>query len=198
MSTPAIKSQPVYAELEWDRAGTHHILFVAAEDAALAQRLLSNPPAGTITLIHLGSASAEARSCWSQSLPDSALYLETHSLAEALEVLRDALYVAQMGTRIYLAGPEDAVWQASRVADGFGVGRDEVRYAQLGSKARPVFCVHCRTITRGVHTNIVSCSGCGRSLFVRDHFSRRLGAYMGFQIDAEVPGEVPAAEVVYP
>ena len=58
--------------------------------------------------------------------------------------------------------------------------------------------VHCRTITRGVHTNIVSCSGCGRSLFVRDHFSRRLGAYMGFQIDAEVPGEVPAAEVVYP
>ena len=84
MSTPAIKSQPVYAELEWDRAGTHHILFVAAEDAALAQRLLSNPPAGTITLIHLGSASAEARSCWSQGLPDSALYLETHSLAEAL------------------------------------------------------------------------------------------------------------------
>ncbi len=103
-----------------------------------------------------------------------------------------------MGTRIYLAGSEDAIWQASQLADTFGVSRDEIRHAQLGTKARPVFCVHCRTITRGVHTNIVPCSGCGRSLFVRDHFSRRLGAYMGFQIDAEVPGEVPAAEVVYP
>lgn len=197
MSTPAIKSQPIYAELEWDRTGTHHILFVSAEDAALAQRLLSNPPAGTLTVVHLRPAD-DSRSAWSQNLPDTALYLEAHTLAEALEVLRDAFYVAQMGTRIYLAGSEDAIWQASQLADTFGVSRDEIRHAQLGTKARPVFCVHCRTITRGVHTNIVSCSGCGRSLFVRDHFSRRLGAYMGFQIDAEVPGEVPAAEVVYP
>lgn len=197
MSTPAIKSQPVYAELEWDRTGTHHILFVCAEDAALAHRLLSSPPGGTLTLIHLRDA-GDAPSAWAGRLPDTGLHLETHTLAEALEVLRDALYVAQMGTRIYLAGPEDAIWQASQLADSFGVSRDEIRYAQLGTKARPVFCVHCRTITRGVHSQIVTCSGCDRSLFVRDHFSRRLGAYMGFQIDAEVPGEVPAAEVVYP
>jgi len=32
-------------------------------------------------------------------------------------------------------------------------------------------------------------------LEVRDHFSRRLGAYMGVRIDAEVPGEVPREEV---
>ena len=31
-----------------------------------------------------------------------------------------------------------------------------------------------------------------RSLFVRDHFSRRLAAFMGVKVDAEVPGEIPA------
>ena len=30
-----------------------------------------------------------------------------------------------------------------------------------------------------------------RALFVRDHFSRRLGAFQGVCIDAETPGDVP-------
>ena len=37
------------------------------------------------------------------------------------------------------------------------------------------------------------CPGCGRSLFVRDHFSRRLGAFQGVCVDAETPGDVPEA-----
>ena len=35
------------------------------------------------------------------------------------------------------------------------------------------------------------CPGCGHALFVRDHFSRRLGAFQGVCIDAETPGDVP-------
>jgi hypothetical protein len=31
-------------------------------------------------------------------------------------------------------------------------------------------------------------------LLVRDHYSRRLGAFMGVCIDAEAPGEIPPAE----
>jgi hypothetical protein len=49
-----------------------------------------------------------------------------------------------------------------------------------------------------VATNIADCRGCGARLFVRDHFSRRLAAFMGVMVDAEVPGEVPEIEVVYP
>lgn len=197
MSTPANQSQLAYPALEWDRSGTHHILFAAAEDGALARRLLGSAPAGRLTLIHL-NGSANPDSAWARTTADDVLYLETHSLPEALELLRDALYSACMGSRLYLAGPEDVIWQASQLADDFGMSRDEVQRTQIGTLARPVFCVHCRAITRGVHTNIVTCSGCQRALFVRDHFSRRLGAYMGFQIDAEVPGEVPAEEVLYP
>jgi hypothetical protein len=48
-----------------------------------------------------------------------------------------------------------------------------------------------------VRTNIVSCDACGRWLLVRDHYSRRLAAYMGVMVDAEVPGERPPIEEVF-
>jgi hypothetical protein len=43
----------------------------------------------------------------------------------------------------------------------------------------------------------VKCAGCGRHLFVRDHYSRRLAAYMGVMADAEAPGELPPIEEVF-
>ena len=39
--------------------------------------------------------------------------------------------------------------------------------------------------------NVTPCPGCGAQLFVRDHFSRRLAAFMGVKVDAEAPGEFP-------
>jgi hypothetical protein len=58
--------------------------------------------------------------------------------------------------------------------------------------------VHCRTLNDGVTGNVFACAGCGASLFVRDHFSARLAAFMGVQVDAEAPGEVPPIEPLYP
>jgi len=43
----------------------------------------------------------------------------------------------------------------------------------------------------------VQCAGCGRHLLVRDHFSRRLAAYMGVMADAEAPGELPPIQEVF-
>jgi hypothetical protein len=57
--------------------------------------------------------------------------------------------------------------------------------------------VHCRASTENVRTNIVRCSGCSRWLLVRDHYSRRLAAYMGVMVDAEAPGELPPIREVY-
>ncbi len=67
----------------------------------------------------------------------------------------------------------------------------------MGSLARRVYCVHCRTATEDVRTNIVRCTGCERWLLVRDHYSRRLAAYMGVMADAEAPGELPPIKEVY-
>jgi dimethylamine monooxygenase subunit C len=60
-----------------------------------------------------------------------------------------------------------------------------------------VYCVHCRASNEGVTTNVVRCGGCGRHLLVRDHYSRRLAAYMGVMADAEAPGELPPVREVF-
>ena len=63
--------------------------------------------------------------------------------------------------------------------------------------ARRVFCIHCQASNENVKTNVAKCTGCGRHLLVRDHYSRRLGAYMGVMVDAEAPGEVPPIKEVF-
>jgi len=67
----------------------------------------------------------------------------------------------------------------------------------LGAPARRVYCIHCRATTEEVRTNIVSCVDCKRWLLVRDHYSRRLAAYMGVMADAESPGELPPVREVF-
>ncbi len=71
---------------------------------------------------------------------------------------------------------------------------DEIHVEVTASTARRVWCTHCKTVTADVTTSIVACAGCGRTLEVYHHFSRRHGAYMGFQADAESPGELPEVE----
>jgi hypothetical protein len=102
-----------------------------------------------------------------------------------------------MGTRLYLAGPESFIGLAMQAALEFNLNKDEIRAEASGTLARRVYCVHCRATTEDVRTNIVSCRQCARWLLVRDHYSRRLAAYMGVMVDAEAPGELPAISEVY-
>ena len=69
-----------------------------------------------------------------------------------------------------------------------------VQREHCGNSARRVYCIHCQASNENVTTNIVQCIGCGRHLLVRDHYSRRLAAYMGVMADAEAPGELPPIE----
>lgn len=193
-AVPSIKSQPVYHALEWDAAGVSHLLFVASDDQPLLDRLLAAPPRGVLTVLATDTAIG-ARLESSGAAADT---LVADGLARGLENLESLLRGSNMGLRLYLVGCEDAIWQAAVIAARYGMSSAEIRLFQTGSQARPVFCVHCRALTRGVRTNLADCSGCGRTLFVRDHFSRRLGAYMGFQVDAEEPGVKPPVELAYP
>jgi DNA-directed RNA polymerase subunit RPC12/RpoP len=118
--------------------------------------------------------------------------------AALLREFRRALDDAFMGTRLYVAGPQSFIGLAMQIALEFDLNLDEIRAEECGSLARRVWCVHCRTTVESVTTNIVRCPGCERWLLVRDHYSRRLAAYMGVMVDAEVPGERPPIREVFP
>ena len=84
-----------------------------------------------------------------------------------------------------------------RVAWEFGIRHQSIRTEHRGSLARRVQCVHCKGLTEPVTTNIVACAHCGLHLLVRDHYSRRMGAFQGVNVDAEAPGQVPTIEEVF-
>ena len=193
MSDQGIKSRPLYKPLTPDPSGRTHLL--VADHADIETAAL----APGVTLADFSARwTIEAHSrAIPSAVPDDMIH-GFRSQAHLMIALKRRLQHEHMGFRLYAIGTEGFVWDVAGAAESAGMGKDEYRLVAVGSNARRVFCVHCRTVTPLVTTNLVACSGCGAQLFVRDHFSRRLNAFMGFQIDSEVPGETLPIEVLYP
>jgi hypothetical protein len=227
MLVTGIKSKPVYAPLRADTRGRFHLMLGVGEGEAPLLRVLREmqsqapqalgatrvllapgphgPPGSSAPLAPPATGSPAAAG----STPDPSQSLcvfaelpiqELRSFSDVpalLAELRSSLEGALMGTRLYVAGPESFIGLAMKIALEFNLNKDEVRAEQVGTLARRVYCVHCRATTENVRTNIVRCLECDRWLLVRDHYSRRLAAYMGLMVDAEVPGELPPIQEVF-
>jgi hypothetical protein len=187
MSTPGIKSRPVYSTLQPDPGGRHHVLVCQGSGGAALLRLLTRMPPG-----------AHTRVLYAGESPPGVEGLRLFPTeAELLAELDRTLSGCVMGTRLYLAGSESFLGSAVQVALKYNLNSDEFQCELCGSAARCVYCIHCKASNEEVKTNIVKCAGCGRHLFVRNHYSRRLAAYMGVMADAEAPGELPPIEEVF-
>ena len=178
------KSRPVYAPFKLDPSGVTHLIVTS----------LAVPPP------ELGDDLNEME-IWTvdhagPGIPAQAAgHLRPfRSDTELLAQLEYRLGRAAIGLRLYAIGSEAFIWDAANIATAAGLGRGEVFLHQAGPKLRRVYCTHCRTMIEDVAMNLVPCPVCEASLSVRDHFSRRLAAFMGVKVDAEVPGEIPAPE----
>jgi hypothetical protein len=198
----SVKSKPVYAPLAADTGGRYHLLLGMGEGSACLLRVLRElqtfaPAPWQRSQVLFASAVAGQI----KDNPFEALGLQSLELfdssAALLERARAILEQSLMGTRLYVAGPESFIGRALQLAAVFNLNNDEIRAEHIGSAARRVHCVHCRASTEEVRTNIVRCAGCSRWLMVRDHYSRRLAAYMGVIVDAEVPGELPPIREIH-
>jgi hypothetical protein len=196
MLVTGIKSKPVYAPLQADTRGRFHLMLGMGVGAAPLLRVID-----------------EMRAASPHSLKDTRVLFvpgieqfnaatlgEVQAFAHSqllLEQFRAILGQSLMGTRLYVAGPESFIGLAMKIALEFNLNKDEIRAEECGTLARRVYCIHCRGTTENVRTNIVQCVGCERWLLVRDHYSRRLAAYMGVMVDAEAPGELPPLKEVF-
>ena len=190
MTDQGIKSRPVYETLRFDRSGLRHLLVVSSPDHAFP---LDRQDAETVEVWFVHEKAREAVT----SVPVPDVRRSFRSPRHLLDRLSHRLASERMGFRLYARGTEDFLWDVYGLAQRAGMNKQEVFLCHAGSRLRRVLCTHCRTFNDGVTTTIVRCGGCGAHLFVRDHFSRRLSAFMGVKVDAEVPGEVPAAEQAY-
>ncbi len=199
MLVQGIKSRPVYHGITCDSAARRHIFVLEGEGAcALLEQKLPKSELTKADVLYVPT-NAAAKDYGSKLI---ALGLNDEWTAPSVPVLLNRLNVvlgqAHMGARIYIAGTEGFIGQAMQVAMAHGVDYGSIRTEHRGSEARRVQCVHCKGITDNVKTSPYACSHCGLLLLVRDHYSRRLGAFQGVCIDAEDPGTAPPAEELFP
>jgi hypothetical protein len=190
------KSRPVYGPIGPDAGGRRHLLVVdgpSVPPEGLKAELGAFPNIWTVTRDGRSPSSA-----FVAVDPNKGGAHAFRSVALLLDALKFRLARETMGFRLYAIGSETFLADVGAVGALAGLGRSEMAFSHAGSLARRVYCVHCRTMTEGVTDSVFTCSGCGVSLFVRDHFSARLAAFQGVQVDAEIPGELPPIETLYP
>lgn len=179
-------SLPHYAPLQPCAEARSHLV-VAQGDALHALPAFINALAGlpgSALLVTLGKLQA------------TGLPTVFHASLDTLEDdVRRRLDESRVGVRLYVCGDETFVWHIRRIAQAAGLLPEEVAAAVSGTR-RTVYCVHCGTAHahdgREGHDghdepDEVTCPSCDVRLSVRQHFSARLGAYLGVCADADRP-----------
>jgi predicted RNA-binding Zn-ribbon protein involved in translation (DUF1610 family) len=194
-----IKSRPIYAGLKVDEYARRHLVAAEGEGARAVIEAFSATPQAldrtTILYCAGGSAGQDHNTALADLAPD--VIHVAPSIETLLVRLEGMLTTATMGTRLYATGTEGFIGQVVAVAVDFGVDHHSIFTEHRGSLARRVQCVHCKGMTDNVTATPFTCSHCGLNLFVRDHYSRRLGAFQGVCVDAEEPGVIPPVEELY-
>jgi ferredoxin-NADP reductase len=194
-----IRSQPEYKGLSWQDHATAHLILAQGAGAKTVINMLhqqhSDQP---ITLLYAHQSHEDINYV---SELKALLHADQHVFDDekiTLKALKLLLPFMFMGTRVYVAGSQEFIWAVADAVKAFGIDDADIIKELSGTQARSVYCVHCKAITHHATNNITECIGCQRMLFVRDHFSRNLGAYMGLMVDAEDPGALPEIEEIYP
>jgi hypothetical protein len=198
MLTSGIRSRPIYTALRPDVAGRFHLLAGQGSGGEALLRLLTTLSEGAEFHVIYATESVSGKD-FSEPLRSrcGTKLCVVSTQSEAVTAVDRTLSGCAMGTRLYVAGSESFIGSIAPVAFSYNMNADEVQCEHRGSSARRVYCVHCKTRNENVTTNIAKCADCGRHLLVRDHYSRRLGAYMGVMADAETPGTLPPSIEVF-
>lgn len=188
-----IPSRPVYENLH-ALTGSSHLLVADGSGGQAILDFARQLPADWFAAAHIiyVARSENATSHALQALRPRQWHLAP-SIPSALPRLSKVLEDAHMGLRLYLAGTEGLIGEAMQVALNAGIDHTAICAEQRGSLVRRMQCVHCKGISENVTTQPSQCAHCGLWLLVRDHYSRRLGAFQGVCIHAEEPDNIPAA-----
>jgi hypothetical protein len=101
--------------------------------------------------------------------------------------LRQVLDSATVGIHLYIMGDEAFIWRIHGDARNAGLEDDEIDITRSIAGPRLVYCVHCGLTQACGPEPMLTCVGCEVGLEVREHFSKRLGAYLGVCTNPDQP-----------
>ncbi|SFG21059.1 dimethylamine monooxygenase subunit DmmA family protein [Neptunomonas qingdaonensis] len=179
-SLEAPTNRPIYSPVIVNNKSAHHLFICEGYPSREFQIFYSSVDDSKKTLLLVSE---------SDSTIDHDSILVTHS--ELTAKLTQLLGEMPLSTTIYVLGSEAFIWDVHSVATQAGMVAEQIKMFAPVSGQRRLFCTHCYHITEDVTHSPAVCSGCQRNLLVRDHFSRLHAAYVGVQIDAEDPDDLP-------
>ena len=200
MLVAGIKSRPVYTGLTVQPRARRHIFALEGEGAKalLDQRAaLDETALSRSEILYVARGSQVAGHDETLRRLGADMFFTAPTIATLLFRLKGSLATAHMGTRLYISGTEGFIGQAMLVGLDYGMDHASIITEHRGSLARRVQCVHCKGTTDDVTASPFTCSHCGLTLLVRDHYSRRLAAFQGVNVDAEEPGSAPDPEELF-
>ncbi len=125
---------------------------------------------------------------------DHEVEIPAGDFATTEERLRALCATAVVGDRVHLTGPEEELLRAAALLRELGFDDAELTVTcnTPGSPftdpdLRRVNCCHCHTVTAlpVAVGDTVDCPGCGRTVVVYHHFSRRTASYLAYQPEEE-------------
>ena len=201
MLVSGIKSRPVYGQLALDSYAKRNLIAAEGEGALAVLDCLAGASADMLactTILYASGGSAGQNHMEQLSMLGADFCHEFPTIPTLLFRLNGVLSTATMGMRLYASGTEGFIGQVIQMSIAHAIDHHSIVTEHRGSLARRVQCTHCKGIVEDVTTNIATCVHCGVNLLVRDHYSRRLGAFMGVSADAEEAGSMPARAEVFP
>ena len=186
-------TRPVWGKLE-AKVGLGHLMIADAEGAEAIIDIATPELMAKTHIIFVAKGTDYGVKLRSLK---SAQFYESPSYEAAVSCIRKVLSSAHTGIQIYLAGTESLMGQVMSEAMSVGFPHEAIQTEHRGSIGRRMQCVHCKGITEDVKIDPFACAHCGLTLFVRDHYSRRLAAYQGVRVDAEDHGNIPETKEIY-
>lgn len=150
-----------------------------------------DPTGASYLLVAVGAEGSSAHqrvAAWCDEVAPRPATAIAGPAADALAApLEAALKQARVGVRLALSGSVGDCLALRALAVRAGLEDDEIHVETTPGGVIDLHCVHCTaaTSTTAAIDDVVACSGCGRSLLVYYHVSRRTGRFLGFQVDAE-------------
>ncbi|GAA5002326.1 hypothetical protein GCM10023206_05160 [Acinetobacter puyangensis] len=124
---------------------------------------------------------------------EQAVILSAHddpSLAALFHAIAANLTDAHIGIHALVYGDEYFLWQVAQQLSVHGLLKDEIQLIKNESLNKRIYCVHCFHLFQSTADEFCDCPQCATHLFIRSHFSERLGAYMAVCANAEeIQGE---------
>lgn len=95
----------------------------------------------------------------------------------------------EIGTRLYISGSWSMINHLKNIAFEIGLTDDEIQFKGFGVKKEKIMCVKCYSFNINETNDEIeemNCAHCNTMLEVSSHYSRRLGAHLGYVKAEEV------------